>query len=185
VPDSIAIKGASADGQWADAIGEALAPLNPAFPKEEVATAIVEGIRVLRACDRDHFGRKAVIQTRDNARDLRKLAEQLKRKLERARTEISARLDLDQSVSDLDRISQACRLAETESLTEGLKAQTKNWCAKIGWTFQVKFSIEPPTIESLMKVAPLLYEAATGKRPTDLRRACAACIKTAHALRQT
>jgi len=167
-----------------DDVIDALKPWNGTYSRDDILKVVSQCLNLIRDCHNEHFAREVVKHTRDNAREIAKLTERMKRKLIRARPEITLRLNVDQSLSDLDRITQACQLAENEALAEGRKDQTKEWCAKIAWFLLARFSAMPATIQRMMKVAPLLYEAATHRKATDLKRACEAYIKFTRSLPQ-
>jgi hypothetical protein len=163
-----------------DSVIEALKPWDEVYSRAEVAADVTEKVELIRACHVEHFARDAVRHTRDNSRELIELTDLLKTKLARARPEIALRVNPDQLKSDLDKISQACQLAETESLTDGRKDQTKEWCVKIAGGLIIKFSAKLPTVESLMAVAHPLYEEAIGRKAKEnagLRRSCEKYIK--------
>ena len=123
------------------------------------------------------FRTNVVRHTRDNARQLIELIDGLQLQLSRARPEIKLRLNIDHS-EGLNAIRQACRLVEAESLEDGRRDQTKEWCVKRAWGLRIRYSAKRPTIGSSLEIAALLYQAVTGVAADDekvsLRRACEA-----------
>ena len=163
------------DGEISDSIATKLKPWADPYFRTTITPRVLETIELLRACHFDHFEREAVRHTRDNARELIEIINSLETRLSRARPEIKLRLD--QRASDgLNAIRQACELAEIESLKDGRRDQTKEWCAKLAWGLRVRYAAKRPTINSTWEIATLLYQAATGMAAEEekaaLRRAC-------------
>ena len=156
-------------------VAEELKPWNVAYSRAQIVADISAKLDLLRACHSDHFERGAIRHIRDSAREIIELTELLKQRISRARFEIAVRLPGDLNV--IDSIAEAGQLAEAESLQSGRRDQTKEWCAKIAGGLKVQYSTELPTIKSMMKVTPIVYEAVTGNKLSDLRRSCEAYVR--------
>ena len=173
-------------------IADELKPWNSLYAesnitREIITRDIIEKLRLLRSCHRQHFDRKEVNRATNDARDIIALIERLKKRLAVGPSEIQMRLNMDRTRRELNEIRHACELAVTETLTDRRKDQTKQWCVKIAVGLKVRFSKQRrtptekwflPTINSVVKVAGLLYEAVTGEADKDLKRICASHLKS-------
>jgi hypothetical protein len=121
-------------------IAEALEPWNSVYTESNITPDIIKKLQLLQSCHRQHFDRKAVNRTTNDAREIIGLIERLKKRLDVGPSEIQMRLNMDRTRRQLDEIRHACKLAEKETLTDGRKDQTKHWCVRIAVGLRMRFS---------------------------------------------
>lgn len=139
-------------------------------------------VRLLRRAAPEYLEREAIEKTRDDAREIEKLATKLSELLARTTLAPELRIRLGPNrhrlLADLEEIRRIC--GEAEKNQPGTD-QLLLWCARIAYTLVYRFSEKMPTSGSPRSpyrvTASLLYEALTGEPGHDLRRACDAYLK--------
>jgi len=158
---------------FAIAITAALKPLR--CTEAAALAAVREQVTLLGNVVPEHFTREAIIRTRQDARDLRKVVGKLKKQLDRIQQhspELRIRLALTPDfLGELDQIRRTCKQAELAASKEDRR---KRICVETAIFLIEAYSKNDPTIMRPWEIAPWLYEAVTGEpsNRTDFRWLC-------------
>lgn len=147
-------------------------------------------IRALRLTSPEHFDRKAIRKTREDAREITRALDHLDDLLRSATmgAELRLRLGLDQpgllpkhagnapAGRLMIALQEVRELCEHGGANQPSADQVRIWCARIAFTLLHLFSNKEPTSGSAdspyRALAGLLYEVLTGEQGRDLKRAC-------------
>jgi hypothetical protein len=189
----------AADDQIVEAIADALKPWKPQRQQIETGTkagwivdkskaevlatisdAVREDILRLRATVPNFFDRKAIKNTRNDARDILRSIDRLKRQLSAKTLSPELRLRLSHVPHLLDTLNAARELCRAADDNQPTADQVKLWCARVAMTLVLKFSDENPSAGSVRskycEISDLLYWAVTRKKQS-LRRICQDMMK--------
>ena len=139
----------------------------------------------------DFYGREAIRNTRNDARDIIKSIDRIEKQLS-AKTlspELRVRLGLHTSLIGspadianmpvprlLDALKDVHDICQAADDNQPITDQVKFWCVGIAFRLVIRFSEDDPTAGSAdspyCAIAGLLYQSVTGKKHQQLRRIC-------------